>query len=122
MPELYEQSTESLLSALNAGDLSSRTLTTACLDRIDQLNKKLNAFVSVNADAALAKADAVDKRRATGQTIGLLQGLPVGVKDNICQAGVATRCGSRMLHNYCPPYDAHVVEQLNAEDGVIVGQ
>ncbi|MDG2126777.1 MAG: Asp-tRNA(Asn)/Glu-tRNA(Gln) amidotransferase subunit GatA [Fuerstiella sp.] len=122
MPELYEQSTESLLSALNAGDLSSRTLTTACLDRIDQLNKKLNAFVSVNADAALAKADAVDKRRATGQTIGLLQGLPVGVKDNICQAGVATTCGSRMLHNYCPPYDAHVVEQLNAEDGVIVGQ
>ncbi|MCP4788203.1 MAG: Asp-tRNA(Asn)/Glu-tRNA(Gln) amidotransferase subunit GatA [Fuerstiella sp.] len=122
MPEFYEQSTDSLLRALQAGELTSRTLTAACLARIDQLNPKLNAFVSVNADAALAGADAVDAKRAAGQSIGMLQGLPVGIKDNMCQAGVSTTCGSRMLDNYRPPYDAHVVERLDAEDGVVVGK
>ncbi len=122
MPELHEQSTDSLLASLQAGDLASRTLTTACLARIDQLNSKLNAFISVDADAALAQADSVDTRRAAGEAIGMLQGLPVGIKDNMCQAGVATTCGSRMLNNYRPPYSAHVVERLNAEDGVIVGK
>ena len=122
MPELHEQSTGSLLASLQAGDLSSRTLTTACLARIDQLNPKLNAFISVDADAALAQADSVDSRRAAGENIGLLQGLPIGIKDNMCQLGVPTTCGSRMLNNYRPPYNAHVVDRLNAEDGVIVGK
>jgi aspartyl-tRNA(Asn)/glutamyl-tRNA(Gln) amidotransferase subunit A len=122
MPELHEQSTASLLASLQAGELSSRTLTTACLARINQLNPKLNAFISVDADAALAQADSVDTRRAAGENIGLLQGLPVGIKDNMCQVGVPTTCGSRMLNNYRPPYNAHVVDRLNAEDGVIVGK
>ena len=122
MPELHEQSTDSLLRALQVGELTSRKLTAACLARIDTLNPTLNAFISVSADAALAKADAVDSKRAAGETVGMLQGLPVGIKDNMCQAGVATTCGSRMLNNYRPPYDAHVVERLNAEDGVIVGK
>ncbi|HIK94203.1 MAG TPA: Asp-tRNA(Asn)/Glu-tRNA(Gln) amidotransferase subunit GatA [Planctomycetes bacterium] len=122
MPEHHEQSTDSLLTALQAGELTSRTLTAACLARIDQLNPKLNAFVSHDAGAALAMADAVDAKRAAGKSIGMLQGLPVGIKDNMCQKAVATTCGSRMLHNYHPPYDAHVVERLKAEDGVIVGK
>ncbi|MDG1897230.1 MAG: Asp-tRNA(Asn)/Glu-tRNA(Gln) amidotransferase subunit GatA [Fuerstiella sp.] len=122
MPELHEQSTDILLASLKQGDLSSRALTTACLARIEQLNPKLNAFNRVDADAALRKADSIDAKRAAGEAIGMLQGLPVGIKDNMCQSGVATTCGSHMLNNYRPPYDAHVVERLDAEDGVIVGK
>jgi aspartyl-tRNA(Asn)/glutamyl-tRNA(Gln) amidotransferase subunit A len=120
--ELLQQSTRSLVAGLKSGDLSSRQLTEHCLARIDSLNPQINAFVSVDADAALAQADSVDAKRKAGQTVGLLQGLPIGIKDNICQTGVATTCGSRMLEEFRPPYNAHVVERLHAEDAVIVGK
>ncbi len=100
LTELHNQSTESLLAALASGELTSRTLTEACLTRIEEQNPQLNAFVNVNADAALAKADAVDARRNAGEAVGLLQGLPVGIKDNMCQSGALTTCGSKMLGNY----------------------
>ncbi|MEZ6129481.1 MAG: Asp-tRNA(Asn)/Glu-tRNA(Gln) amidotransferase subunit GatA [Planctomycetaceae bacterium] len=114
--------TAALLDWLERGTMTSRELTENCLARIEEQNPTLNAFVSVNAEAALAQADAVDARRAAGQPIGLLQGLPVGIKDNMCQTGTLTTCGSRMLHHFRPPYDAHVVERLLAEDGIIIGK
>lgn len=122
LTELHNQSTESLLQMLQTGELTSRQLTEACLKRIEALNPTLNAFTSVDADGALAKADQVDAKRAAGETVGLLQGIPVGVKDNMSQTGTPTTCGSRMLQNYVAPYDAHVVERLLAEDGVIIGK
>ncbi len=122
LTNLHAQPTESLLLALQSGELSSRQLTEACLNRIAALNPTLNAFTSVDADAAIAQADLVDAKRAAGETVGLLQGIPVGIKDNMNQTGTPTTCGSRMLQNYISPYDAHVVERLLAEDGVIVGK
>jgi aspartyl-tRNA(Asn)/glutamyl-tRNA(Gln) amidotransferase subunit A len=122
LTNLHAQPTEFLLQALQTGNLTSRQLTEACLKRIEQFNPTLNAFVSVDAEAAIAQAERVDAKRAAGDTIGLLQGIPVGIKDNMCQTGTLTTCGSRMLHNYKPPYNAHVVERLLAEDGVIVGK
>lgn len=119
---LHDQTTTELLTALDSGAITSRALTEACLGRIDDLNPALNAFVSIDAEGALAKADQIDKRRAAGERLGVLQGLPVGIKDNMCQRGVATTCGSRMLSNYKPPYDAHVVERIAAEDGVVIGK
>jgi len=122
MSDHHKQSTAALISALNNGELTSRSLTEACLARIDELNPQTNAFVSVDREAALAKADAVDAKRSSGGDVGLLSGLPIGIKDNMCQTGTPTTCGSKMLANYKPPYDAHVVERLNAADGVIVGK
>ncbi|MEZ6058949.1 MAG: Asp-tRNA(Asn)/Glu-tRNA(Gln) amidotransferase subunit GatA [Planctomycetaceae bacterium] len=116
------QSTAELLSALQSGDLTSRALTEACLGRIRERNPELNAFISVDEAGALQQADAIDAKRKSGEPVGLLQGLPVGIKDNMCQTSVRTTCGSRMLQNFLPPYDAHVVERLRAEDGVIVGK
>ena len=115
-------SVSELLSALKSGDLTSRRLTEFSLGRIEKLNPTINAFVSVETERALAQADAIDQRRQSGGTVGILQGLPVGIKDNMCFAETATTCGSRMLHNYQPPYHAHAVERLLAEDGVIVGK
>nr|AKB95211.1 glutamyl-tRNA(Gln)amidotransferase,A subunit [uncultured bacterium] len=120
--EFHSLSTDALLQGLQSGEFTSRALTEACLARIEKLNPQLRAFLSVNAEGALAKADAVDARRRSGEQPGLLQGIPVGLKDNMCQNGVSTTCGSRMLGNFKPPYDAHVVERINAEDGVIIGK
>ncbi len=115
-------STHDLISQLNSGALTARQLTETHLDRIATLNGRLNAFVSVDPDGALQQADDIDRRRQTGEPVGRLAGLPIGIKDNICQKDLPTTCGSRMLQNFRPPYDAHVVELLRAEDAVILGK
>ncbi len=115
-------STRELIEQLNAGTLSARQLTQTCLDRIATLNGQLNAFISVDAEGALQQADDIDRRRKAGEPVGRLAGLPIGIKDNICQKNRPTTCGSRMLQNFLPPYDAHVLERLRAEDAVIVGK
>lgn len=114
--------TRELVSQLNSGTLTARQLVEASLQRITELNGSLNAFVAVDADGALAKADEIDQRRRAGKPIGRLAGLPVAVKDNMCKQGMPTTCGSRMLQNFRPPYDAHVIERLMAEDGIVVGK
>ena len=119
---IHTLSTKALVSKLQSGEITSRSLTESCLQRIEQLNPALNAFLSVDTDGALSQADAIDARRANGDEVGRLQGIPVGIKDNMCQEGVLTTCGSKMLSDYQPPYDAHVVGRLRAEDGVIIGK
>jgi aspartyl-tRNA(Asn)/glutamyl-tRNA(Gln) amidotransferase subunit A len=82
----------------------------------------LHAFLYVARDAALAEARAVDAKRARGEALGPLAGVPVAVKDAICTRGIPTTAGSRILENWTPPYDATVVERLRAADAVIVGK
>lgn len=119
--DLHLQSTAELLDALRQQKLTCRRMTEYFLQRIQTHNPQLNAFVHVNTDQALETADRIDRRRAAGESIGPLQGLPVAIKDNMCDNGTATTCGSRMLQNYRPPYDADVVERLKAADGVVLG-
>ncbi len=114
-------STSELLAGLSRGEWTSRQLVESCLDQIQLRNSALNAFVNVDDESALERADQIDARRAAGETLGVLSGLPLGVKDNICRTGRLTTCGSRMLESYRPPYSAHVVERIEAEDGIIVG-
>jgi len=118
---VLSHSTTELLNSLGNGDLTSRRLVESCLEQIHLQNPALNAFVSVDERHALDRADQIDTRRAAGEPLGLLAGLPLGVKDNMCRTGKPTTCGSRMLENYRPPYNAHVVQRIEAEDGIIVG-
>ena len=111
-----------LVARLKRGEVTSVDLTEQCLAAIRSQDDNVKAFLSVNADAALAQARAVDERRKSGQAVGALAGLPISLKDNMCVQGQATTCASRMLANYVPPYDAHVVEQLKAADAVVVGK
>ncbi len=119
---MNRRSTRELVEQLNSGEVSATQLTQACLDRIAALNGELNAFVDVDTQGALRQANEIDRKRKLGERVGRLAGLPIGIKDNICQLDRPTTCGSRMLQNFCPPYDAHVVERIRGEDGVIIGK
>ncbi|UCG71798.1 MAG: Asp-tRNA(Asn)/Glu-tRNA(Gln) amidotransferase subunit GatA [Chromatiales bacterium] len=110
-----------LAGQLAAGDTSSRELTEATLARIEAADADLNAFINVCAEAALAEADAADARRARGEA-GPLTGVPFAHKDIFCTRGVTTTCGSHMLENFVPPYDATVVARLKDAGLVTVGK
>src|SRR5207247_2119591 len=97
-------------------------LTKACLDRIAAVDSKVGAFLRVDRDRALEQAGQVDARRAAKQPVGRLAGLPIAVKDILCERGQTTTCASRMLENFRPPYDATVIAKLRAADAVLIGR
>nr|WP_218868649.1 Asp-tRNA(Asn)/Glu-tRNA(Gln) amidotransferase subunit GatA [Pseudoclavibacter chungangensis] len=107
---------------MRAGETSSVDATRAHLDRIEAVDGDVRAFLHVDADGALAAAAAVDERRAAGEALGPLAGVPVAVKDNIATLGLPTTAGSRILEGWVPPYDATVVEKLRAGDLVVLGK
>ena len=110
-----------LAAALRARKLSSVELTRALLARIEAAQPRLNAFVTVDADGALAQARAADAALAAGDAPPLT-GVPIAHKDVIMTAGLRTTCGSRMLANFVAPYDAHVVTGLRDAGTVLVGK
>ncbi len=92
------------------------------LNRIEQLEPKLNSFLCVTADQALARASQVDAKIAAGEEIGLLEGIPIGIKDNLCTRGIPTTCGSKILQNFVPPYESTVTQKLAEAGAVMVGK
>ncbi len=119
---LIEQSATELLQLLSQGEISSVELTQNYLDQIAAKDSEIGAFLRVDADAALARAADVDRRRQTGKTLGKLAGLPVAVKDVLCDTDTQTTCASRMLENFRPPYDSTVVAKLKSADAVLIGR
>ncbi len=120
--DLTGRNAANLAADLSAGDLSAETLTEHFLQMIRRRDPHVRAFLHVDEAAALAQARAVDAKRQRGEPLGSLAGLPVAVKDVLCTRGQPTTCGSRMLQNYRPPYDAHVIERLRAADAVLIGK
>jgi aspartyl-tRNA(Asn)/glutamyl-tRNA(Gln) amidotransferase subunit A len=119
---LTNLSATQLTAKLTAGDVSAIEVTRAFLDRIDEYDPRISAFLRVDAEAALAQADEIDQKRATGQAVGRLAGLPVAVKDLLCARGEPTTCASKILANFIPPYDATVVAKLRQADAVLLGR
>ena len=120
--ELYKKSAAELSALLRRKEVTACEILDDTLARIDAVEPKVDAFLSVTADTARAKAKEVDEKIARGETLGVLAGIPVGIKDNICTKGLKTTCASRMLENFVPPYNATVVEKLAAADAVIPGK
>ncbi|MEO1235995.1 MAG: Asp-tRNA(Asn)/Glu-tRNA(Gln) amidotransferase subunit GatA [Planctomycetota bacterium] len=121
--ELCDQTATALIRWLAEGQTTCVAVMEAALDRIGEREDEVHAFVSVrDRDALLAEAAAVDARRAAGEAVGALGGLPVAVKDNLCTRGTATTCGSKMLERFVPPYDATAVAKVRAADGIVVGK
>ena len=119
---LTDHTAVELLDQLRSKEVTSVDVTSAFLERIETHDKKIGAFLSVAKDAALAQAEEIDRRRATGAEVGLLAGLPVAVKDVLCTAGEPTTCASRMLENFVAPYDATVISRLKAAGAVLIGK
>ncbi len=120
--DLIHQSAATLAQAIAEGEVSSREVTQAHLDRIAAVDDRVHAFLYVDTEGALAAAEAVDSRRAAGEELGPLAGVPLALKDVLAMKGVPTTCGSRILEGWRPPYDATVVERLRAADVVILGK
>jgi aspartyl-tRNA(Asn)/glutamyl-tRNA(Gln) amidotransferase subunit A len=110
-----------LAAGLAARKYSAAELTRAMLARVQAAQPRLNALISVTADAALAEAAVADERLAAGKG-GPLTGIPMIHKDIFCTAGVLTTCGSKMLSNFVSPYDATVVSRLRQAGMVMVGK
>ncbi len=110
------------LSAKLAGKkISSVELTQTFLDRIGELDPRLNAFITIDENKSLAQAKAADALIASGKA-GPLTGIPVAQKDIFCAEGWLSTCGSKMLHNFVSPYDAHVIEQFNRAGAINLGK
>ncbi|HEX6921327.1 MAG TPA: Asp-tRNA(Asn)/Glu-tRNA(Gln) amidotransferase subunit GatA [Actinomycetes bacterium] len=109
-------------AAVAAGELSAVEATQAHLDRIAAVDDRVHAFLHVDTAGALAAARDVDERRAAGEPLGPLAGVPLALKDVIASRGVPTTCGSRILEGWVPPYDATVVTRLRDAGVVILGK
>jgi aspartyl-tRNA(Asn)/glutamyl-tRNA(Gln) amidotransferase subunit A len=107
---------ENIHSRIASGDTTSRGVVEASVNAAEKLNPTLNAFLEVDRKGALQRAD------ETASSEGLLAGVPIAIKDNICVVGLQTSCGSRILGDYQPPYNATVIERLLSAGAVIVGK
>jgi len=119
---LAELSLQEAAARVRRREVSSVELTRAALARIAEAEPAIGAFLTVAAAEALAAAEAIDRRVAAGEDPGPLAGVPVGIKDNICTAGVRTTAGSRILESFVPAYDATVTARLRHAGAVIVGK
>ena len=108
-------------SLLDRREVSSVELTEACLQRIEEVEERVKAFVTVTRSFALNQAQESDLRIASG-TADPLTGIPMQLKDNMCTTGVPTTCSSRMLQSFVPPYNATVTNKLREQGAVLVGK
>jgi aspartyl-tRNA(Asn)/glutamyl-tRNA(Gln) amidotransferase subunit A len=120
--DLTRASAAELADALSRRDVSAVEVTQAHLTRIAAVDDAVHAFLHVDADGALAQARAVDERRAAGEDLHVMAGVPVAVKDVIVTQGLPTTCGSRILAGWVPPYDATLVTKVRAAGMPILGK
>ncbi|MET7835146.1 Asp-tRNA(Asn)/Glu-tRNA(Gln) amidotransferase subunit GatA [Micromonospora sediminicola] len=122
MTDLTKLSAADLAGLVATGETSAVEVTRAHLDRIGAVDDRVHAFLHVDTEGALAAARAVDERRAAGEELGPLAGVPVAVKDVLTTKGVPTTVGSKILEGWRPPYDSTIVERLRAAGTVMLGK
>ena len=121
--EIRELTALELGQKIRAGEVTSRQAVEAYLAAIDEKDGAVNAYVTVLRDEALARADEIQKKIDAGEfKDSPLAGVPVAIKDNMCTRGVRTTAASNILNNFVPPYNATVIEKLEAAGAVIIGK
>lgn len=120
--ELFKLTAHELHKMLKNREISCRELTQSVLNRISSVEDQVQAYLTVDPDAALEAATKVDNGIASGHEVKPLTGIPIALKDNMCTKGVKTTCASKILGNYIPPYDGTVVKRLSDIGTVTVGK
>jgi len=120
--DLYELTISQAHEKLVNKEISAKQLAESVFERIDQVEDKVGAYITLTKEQALKQAEAVDKKIAGGEQIGMLAGIPGGIKDLLCTEGVQTTAGSKILEGFVPPYDATAVKKLKEAGFVLIGK
>lgn len=120
--ELYQLTATKLSDMLIKKECSSLELTESVFERIEAVEDKICAYLTLSKEEAIKKAKEVDEKRCKGVKLARLAGIPIGIKDNICTKGLLTTCASKMLNNFVPPYNATVIDRLAEHDIVMTGK
>lgn len=120
--ELYELTAHELIEKLERAEITAEEITKSYFNRIQEKDGQVKAYVSTLQEQALTKAKKIDSDRKAGKNLSKFAGIPIGIKDNMCITGTKTTCSSKMLENFVAPYDATVIEKLNAEDMIYLGK
>ena len=122
MDKLYSLTAAQMKDLLDKREVTSVEITKSVIENIERTDKDIQAYITYNFDQALLQAEAADAKRANGEKLGELAGIPVAVKDNMCTKNLRTTAGSKILGNFVPPYNATVVDRLVADGAVIIGK
>lgn len=122
MGEPYLPTARETVNAVRNGDLTAEECLHATLERIQEMEQHIHAFITLRKDVALQRAREIDRKVRKGKTLGRLGGVCIALKDNLCTKNFPTTCGSRMLESFSPPYNATVVEDLLKEDVILLGK
>lgn len=119
---LYEKTAAELSKLLKNKECTAVEITNSVFERIEQTEDKVGAYITLQKENAVKKAEEVDAKIAKGETLSKLAGIPIGIKDNIVTKGILTTSASKMLHNFIPPYDATVINKIYANDMIVTGK
>jgi aspartyl-tRNA(Asn)/glutamyl-tRNA(Gln) amidotransferase subunit A len=119
---LYDLTLKEVSDKLSKKEITSVELTNEILNRVNEIEPKVDSFLTITSELALKQAKNIDEKRAKGEKLSPLAGVPMAVKDNICTDGIKTTCASKMLENFVPPYNATVVDKLFNSGAIMVGK
>lgn len=120
--EITELTVHELQEKIKNKELTIEDITKAYIDRINEKEKDIQAFITLLTNEAMEQAKEIQNKKEKGEITGDLTGIPIGIKDNICTKGIKTTCASKMLENFISPYDATVIEKLNDQNIINLGK
>lgn len=120
--KLYELTAHEIRDMLRKKEISAKEVLDNTFERINNVEEKVNSYITLTKDKAYKEAERVDKAIRDGEKLPDLAGIPMTIKDNMCTEGIETTCASKILKNFVPPYDSEVYRRLNAEGSIMVGK